>query len=61
MFAPAVAGGLLLHAAADVVDDLVGQTNQVEVVDHERGMGQVGGHRTGIAPMGVEGDHADAR
>ena len=49
------------HAAADVVDDLVGQTNQVEVVDHERGMGQVGGHRTGIAPMGVEGDYADAR
>ena len=61
VFAPAVAGGLLLHAAADVVDDLVGQTNQVETVDHERGMGQVGGHRTGIAPMGVEGDYADAR
>jgi hypothetical protein len=25
MFAAAVAGGLLLHAAADVVDDLVGE------------------------------------
>jgi hypothetical protein len=33
----------------------------MEVVDHERGTGQVGGHRTGIAPVGVEGDHADAR
>jgi len=37
--ASAVAGGLLLHAAADVVDRGVGELRDVEVVEDQRGVG----------------------
>lgn len=59
VFAAAVAERFLLDAAADFVDDGVGQLDGVEVIDHEHGVGQPGLDGVDIAPVRVDGDHAD--
>jgi hypothetical protein len=44
----------LLGAAADLVERGVGQADDVEVVDHQAGVGQPGGDRGGVGLVGVD-------
>ena len=41
-------------AGADLVERGVGQTDDVEVIDHQAGLGQPGAHRGGIGLRGVD-------
>ncbi|HSK90823.1 MAG TPA: hypothetical protein VK875_05890 [Euzebyales bacterium] len=58
--AAAVAHRVLLHAAADLVHTLVGQSHDMPVVDQQGGVAQVDAHRSRVAAVGVERDDADA-
>lgn len=48
MLAAAVAGAGALDAAPDLVEGGAGETDHVEVVDHEPGVGQALGDRGGL-------------
>jgi hypothetical protein len=61
MRAPTVAEGGLLHPPADLVDDRVGQSDGVEVVDDHGGMPKRCGKGAGVAAPGIEGDRGDLR
>ena len=51
---------VLLDAPPNVVDGPVGQGDGVKRVDHQDGVGQMGGHAVGVAPEGVDGHRVDA-
>ena len=53
--------GGLLHAAADLIEGRVGETDHMEVIDHQAGIGQSRGHRRGVGLVGVDHHMADAR
>jgi hypothetical protein len=61
VLAAPVAGGGLLHAAADLIGGRVGDTDHMEVIDYQAGIGQSRGHRRGIGLVGVDHHIADAR
>jgi hypothetical protein len=50
----AVSQAGLLGAAAHLVERGVGQTDDVEVIDHQAGLGQSSAHRGGIGLIGVD-------
>ena len=54
-----MAPGLLLHPPAHVVHGGVGQAHGVEVVDHDRRVGQVADRAVGVAPVRVQGHRLD--
>ena len=53
--ATTMAALVLLDPATDIVDGHVGQADGVEGIDDEGGVGQLGGHPVGIAPVGIDG------
>ena len=55
VFVAAAAEGVLLDAAADLVDDLGAQADDVEGVEHGDRVGQAVPERVGVAAERVEG------
>jgi hypothetical protein len=54
-----VTEGVVLGAAADVIERRVGETDHVEVVDHHPGGGQALGHGGGVGLVGIDHHMAD--
>jgi hypothetical protein len=54
-----VAQGVVLGAAADLIERGVGEADHMEVVDHEPGVGQALGDGSGIGLVGVDDHMAD--
>jgi hypothetical protein len=54
-----VAEGVVLGAAADVIERRVGETDHVEVVDHHSGGGQALGDGGGVGLVGIDHHMAD--
>ena len=57
----AVAQGGLLDAAADLVDDLGAELDDVERVQHRHGVGQLVADRVGVPAERVQGGVLDGR
>ena len=56
---PAPAQGVLLDPAADLVDDLGAELDDVEGVQHRDRVGQLVAHRVGVAAERVQGGVLD--
>lgn len=54
-----MAEGVLLDSAADLVEGLVGEADQVEVVHDDRRVREPAAHRSGIRLVGVDHDMVD--
>ena len=55
-----VTEGVLLDPAADLVQGLVGESDEVEVVHDDLRVGQPAAHRRGVGLVGVDHDMVDA-
>ena len=61
VFVAAAAQGVLLHAAADLVDDLGAEPDHVEGVEHGDRVGQAVADRVGVSAERIQGGMSPRR